>query len=1447
MTTALPDVAARALVMRPCSVVPGRQRWEVAGLRGRPDAARLVEESLRTEAGVDGATANPVTGRVLLLHDRSLTTPEASHLLRRAVVRSLARVLAPPPPAPARRPRAGRARMRSIWSATAGRLGLAATAVAGEDATGQGTPARENRLPVRSALPAPRASGPGGARLGSGSRSSSRPGSTRRWLRRAALAAGGTLLVVGTGGAVVGFLLRPLVSLGLVAGATTLIVRRAWRRAEQPGAAKPRRHMLRDLIGPHRKRFTLAALTSLLAQAAEMTLGLFIATIAVVLMQGESQFLAGLGIVGAGTQLWWLAAATALVCGAVAALSYTSGLAWRRLARDVEYDWRNHTYAHAQRLPLSALEGSRTSRVTGVLSDDIGRMGAFVAGTLPELVQMVTSVLVIVPVFLVFAPQIAWVAFLPVPLVTWLSFRFHDRDAGEYAAAGETRARLHSRMANTLQANSTVKASCTEDYEDARIVELGDQYRDTTARTDRGTVRHTESVRLATTASMAGTLLFGGRAVLAGELPFQAFSPLVGLPQQMLWRLTRLGATADQYRRTLDSYDRVAALVEMPEEPVRAVAAAPAGAKVDGELVFDRVSFAYTEGVPVLRDLSLRIAAGRVTGIVGPTGSGKTTIARLLMRFEEVDEGRILLDGRDVRAVPLHELRSTIGLVAQEPVLFDGTIADNVRYGSFDADDRRVLVGTRLAEAESFIVDLPEREQTIVGERGSALSGGQKQRVALARTILRNPPVVLLDEATSAVDNGTEAAIQRALKQFGAGRTMVVIAHRLTTVRDADWIYVLDRGGVLSEQGTHDELIGRGGVYADLWRLQAGEEQPGSASSAGPGPDRSGAAAEVAAVAKSEAGVRGSATGVSAVERASGGGSGAVAAAVAAADAVAARGRTARPIAPAAGRSRPAATPGGTAQERSLVTGPSQPASKAQAGDVTGGTEPNPRRSPADARGGKRGASTGGTGVPPQSATGSPVGDESARSGSAVSGSGGGGGGGGGRLGAVGLDMRGGRGAATSAAGVRAAAVLTAAAPAATAPGVAVSAEVAAGDGALAGEVGPTVAALGASESGVAAGAEVVVGGELAGGVGPAASSAVLGAVSSGVAAAAEVAVGGGELAGGVGPAASSAAFGAAAPGAAASAEVVVGGGEFAGGVGPAASSAALGAAAPGAAAAAEVAVGGGELAPDASAAAGLDVGLFAAPGPSASGGGVPAGAAGAAPAAASRPAEASMPVADGITERPGPVRESIRRSARDAAAGSRATSAGNRDLVTGPSFPLTKSPEPAAGEETRPGASHRGTPPGLDVQADARIAFGGSAHGAGTKAGATSGVRVTAGRGPSSGPARAEASGGGELPVAGREASAKSAGSAGDPLPASDQAASSAPHQPRDDGRSPSSDADRGAAPPESGSADGSAEDSSPAPGSSGRRATAARDGRSRGGSSHGRGRGTPGVQPGG
>lgn len=242
-----------------------------------------------------------------------------------------------------------------------------------------------------------------------------------------------------------------------------------------------------------------------------------------------------------------------------------------------------------------------------------------------------------------------------------------------------------------------------------------------------------------------------------------------------------------------------------------------------GEIVLDEVTFGYPGRPATLDNLSLTIPAGRVTALVGATGSGKTTIAKLLMRFQDAESGRVLLDGRDVQELRRHDLRHAIGFVAQDPFLFDGSIADNIRYGSFGASDEAVVRAAAMAEAHTFITTLPHGYDTLIGERGAALSGGQRQRIALARAILKDSPVVILDEATSAVDNETEAAIQRTLHSFAADRTMVVIAHRLSTVRHADRIFVLDKGGIVAEQGTHDELLAQHGLYASLWQLQAGE------------------------------------------------------------------------------------------------------------------------------------------------------------------------------------------------------------------------------------------------------------------------------------------------------------------------------------------------------------------------------------------------------------------------------------------------------------------------------------------------------------------------------------------------------------------------------------------------------------------------------------------------
>ncbi|MEU9117944.1 ATP-binding cassette domain-containing protein [Streptomyces sp. NPDC048483] len=748
--------------IRARSVIPGRQRWDVPSVLRRPHLAESLESALRRIPGILSAQANSVTGRVLVHHDARVAAADIGRILRKTLA-----LFSPHLSRPAR--------------------------------------AASGATPVA----------PGAA-------------SGRRTLRPALAIAGGTTAVLAVGPRTL--LRKPVAVLAAVAAATALVVRRAWRRATPdrdspagPAAVRPSLRSLLDIVGPHQGKLSLASALSVLCQISEMALGLFLGWIALVLIKGECAPLLRLGVAGASAQLWFLAGAAAVACAAVATLSYASHVKWHKLGQAVQHEWRNETYAHVQKLELRHLDGERTTRIAGVLTEEIGQLGSFFATSANDVVQLVTSFLVLVPAFLLLAPEIAWIAFLPMPIVAWLSFRYHDRVAGDYAVSREDRAKLHSQLVNSLEASATVKSFCTEDYEAERIDRLGGVCRESSDRTDRSTARHTETIRACTTASMTGTLLLGGRAVLNGTLPFEVFSPLIGLPQQVLLRLTRLGGIVDQYQRTLAAYDRVQHLRGLPAEPDGCDGRVKAR-DVRGGITLERVTFAYPGRPPVLENMSLHIAPQQVTGIVGATGAGKTTIAKLLMRFQDAGSGRVLLDGQDIGNLSRRDLRNAVGFVAQDPFLFDGTIAENIRYGSFAATDDSVARAARMAEASGFIEALPERYDTVIGERGATLSGGQKQRIALARAILKNSPIVVLDEATSAVDNETEAAIQRTLRGFAANRTLVMIAHRLSTIRHADWIYVMDKGGVVAEQGTHADLLARDGLYASLWHLQAGEK-----------------------------------------------------------------------------------------------------------------------------------------------------------------------------------------------------------------------------------------------------------------------------------------------------------------------------------------------------------------------------------------------------------------------------------------------------------------------------------------------------------------------------------------------------------------------------------------------------------------------------------------------
>ncbi|MGD1953097.1 MAG: ABC transporter ATP-binding protein, partial [Leptolyngbyaceae cyanobacterium] len=243
---------------------------------------------------------------------------------------------------------------------------------------------------------------------------------------------------------------------------------------------------------------------------------------------------------------------------------------------------------------------------------------------------------------------------------------------------------------------------------------------------------------------------------------------------------------------------------------------------IRGNIQFEDITFAYPGRSPVLSQFSLHIPAESTIGIVGATESGKSTLVKLLLRFYDIQQGRILIDGGDIRDMNLFDLRRHIGWVSQDVFLFHGTVAENIAYGSFDASHDQIIQAAKAAEAHDFIQQLPQGYNTVVGERGQKLSGGQRQRIAIARTILKNPPILVLDEATSAVDNETEAAIQKSLQTITQNRTTIVIAHRLSTIRHADCIYVMAQGQ-LSESGTHEQLLTQAGVYASLWQIQSGE------------------------------------------------------------------------------------------------------------------------------------------------------------------------------------------------------------------------------------------------------------------------------------------------------------------------------------------------------------------------------------------------------------------------------------------------------------------------------------------------------------------------------------------------------------------------------------------------------------------------------------------------
>jgi len=543
-----------------------------------------------------------------------------------------------------------------------------------------------------------------------------------------------------------------------------------------------------------------------------------------VVVRQEGSFLADLGITDPRAQLVFLALVSFVVWALESLFEYLLGVDWRNLAQMIQDELRVDTYTHMQHLELGYFEERSSGDLMAVLNDDVNQLERFLDIGANEVIQMLTTVVLIGAAFFIIAPSVAWLAFLPVPFILWGSFRFQRRIEPLYTVVRDEAAGINALLANNLGGIATIKAFTAESREVARVADASDRYRTANREAIRLSSAFSPLIRIAILVGFTATLVWGGFLVLDGSLNVGLYSVMVFLTQRLLWPLTSLGQTFDLYQRAMASTKRIFTVLDTEPRLRDGVAPFVAGG-ARGDIEFDGIRFGYVPGYPVLQDVSLKIPAGQTTAFVGSTGSGKTTVIKLMLRFYDPDSGTVRFDGVDLRSMRREELRRSIALVSQDVFLFYGTVRENISYGRPDAAFPDVELAARTAEAHEFILELPQGYDTIVGERGQKLSGGQRQRLSIARALLTNSPVLILDEATSAVDNETEAAIQRSLARVADDRTMVVIAHRLSTIRHADRIHVLEDGRIV-ESGTHDDLVDHDGVYRTLWRVQTGTAIP---------------------------------------------------------------------------------------------------------------------------------------------------------------------------------------------------------------------------------------------------------------------------------------------------------------------------------------------------------------------------------------------------------------------------------------------------------------------------------------------------------------------------------------------------------------------------------------------------------------------------------------------
>ncbi len=514
-------------------------------------------------------------------------------------------------------------------------------------------------------------------------------------------------------------------------------------------------------------------------------------------------------------------------------MSWLNDWCWSNFAIHFQHEVRVDTYDAMQRRGMGFFDDKQTGEIMSVLNNDVNQLENFLTGTFNQAIRIIVRVGGMGAVMLMINWRLGIVPTLAIPILAVASYSFYRIIRPKYREVRSAVGSLNSRLENNIGGLMVIKAYTREDFEAERVEEASGEYRDTNWDAITTRIIFFPTLQTITHAGYVATFLIGGWWVMFGSPhPFFQGTMTAGTLVMFLSYTNRFIYPMRQFGQILNDYSYAEAAGEriyglLDSEPaIQAHADTVELDTIRGDVSYENVYFSYetNEEQPetVIKDISFRAESGQYIGLVGPTGAGKSTLMKLLMRMYDADSGSIRIDGVDISDLHPQQLRDAISYVAQEPYLFYGTVRENIAYGVDDIDEEQIERAARRAGAHEFIRDLPHGYETMVGERGVKLSGGQRQRISIARAILEDPEILILDEATSHVDNETEAVIQNSLEDLIADRTTFAIAHRLSTVRNADTILVLDEGELV-ETGTHEELLEEDGLYATLWSVQVGE------------------------------------------------------------------------------------------------------------------------------------------------------------------------------------------------------------------------------------------------------------------------------------------------------------------------------------------------------------------------------------------------------------------------------------------------------------------------------------------------------------------------------------------------------------------------------------------------------------------------------------------------